>query len=76
MSYGAQLRWGTYLNKVLQLFSDFLGQLRASDPLWNQLVVHDPDLGSSSISLCTWETWYSPVLPIHRTPATADVEIE
>jgi len=44
---------GTHLNKVPQLLSDFLDQLRASDPLWLPLVVHDSDLNGSLIDQFT-----------------------
>jgi len=34
----------THLDKILQLFSNFLDQLRSCDPFWLSLVVYDPDL--------------------------------
>jgi len=60
----------THLDKIPQLFSNFLDQLRSGDPLCFPQVVHDSDLGSSLINPFAKETWRPPVHPIRRTPAT------
>ena len=66
---------GTDLDKFLQLLGDFSDQLRTSNTPWDLPVVYSSDLASGSVNTLFYcDTWFSPVLPTRRNPATIVTE--